>query len=113
MPRSVSVAVTASVNLRTQDALAEEIVREIDAAIAQRFDQLRADAAGFELPARIAVLVHAGLAELENVLEADGVAFGAGDFGDAGDFSLPAGHAPDLHEQVQRAGGLLANGRDG
>src|SRR6476620_1613562 len=104
MPRSISVLA------RAEDPLAEEIIREIDAAIAQGLDQLRPHAAGFKVTARVAVLVHAGLAEFEDVLEADGVAFGAGDFGHAEDLSSSAGHTTDLDEQVQRAGGLLADG---
>src|SRR2546430_16491366 len=57
-----------------------------------------------------AVLVRAVRLVEEDFLHRDGVAFHTGDLRDAGHLALPVAHARQLHDQVDRGGGLLADG---
>ena len=86
----------------------KQIRRQLDAAMLDSLGDTRADAGADEMAGRVAVAVDAGLFEDEQVVHLNVIAFHAGDFADADHFSLAAGQTPGLHDDLDRAGDLLA-----
>ncbi len=99
--------------LRVRVSVLEEVRRKADALGLQAFHGRRAHATGLEISHGVPVRVDARLVEDEQVAQADGASLHAGELGDAGDASPAAGHARQVHQQVQRTGGLLADRGDG
>src|SRR6185312_17392494 len=86
----------------------EQLDGELDPAVFDAFGASRPNAGGVELSDRVTVEVDAGLLEDEEVVHLELIAFHAGEFADADDLSLAARQATGLHDNLQRAGHLLA-----
>src|SRR5215471_9889654 len=83
----------------------------IDPEALDALHDLRAHAGGAVLADDPAVLVHAPLLELEDLLQRDDRPLHPGDLGDAGDAALPVGAAGQLHDEVDGPGDGLSHQR--